>query len=576
LRDGADHISFAAGGGFSKKIIVDGGIGNDTVDAGLTAITYKMATYDKTSHSIAESDIVTNWSLGTIQLGEGKTFSSISLVNYGAKNDTIAVAGNAENNGLVFFNGDDKGDGTGTKKLYTSFSVVDVAGTGHVGATFGTYISDGKVTKKAVLTGANTYSSIADALSDSNLYVGSVSVAGGHGTRAGATSLMSGLSFASSTTKNRIYLGHSDGTGEEYEDTAQYINIGRVITSSVIGNSWAFGDVAESVQGVMLTAGGAGDSLCGLGGAADTLVGGDFAGTTGAKTGRVYFGVTNSSGSDVVTNFKTGNGKKNEKTDVALLIGGFDFANTKSDGTNLILSASGENKITLQEVSQNVDTDANGLFVNYQVGIGDEYASLYTALLDTKGGQTLEYSADADYIIGGLTASGETTLETGANKAMLNFGDGNKAMHGVKNIDASSALEGSMVLGNSDLAQSITGSASGTSFICGGFGGAMGDLNADTLVGGGVDSVTTGYFVGKNLGSDVVNNVTSKDVINFLNTNLSDFTGMTRTDSTVVCYFQGGNSVTVNAKDSFANVKDLTINFQDKSLTFDGKDFKQA
>ena len=301
-----------------------------------------------------------------------------------------------------------------------------------------------------------------------------------------------------------------------------------------------------------LEAGGANDSLWGgIGGSNDLLV--------SNKNNRTYFAAGYDNGKDTIEGFKYGLDAKgeNQAVDVVYFLDGASYLSV--EGGSFIAGTSEENNIKL--------TGEGTKDITFAYELGKE---LSTARVDmTAGGTTnIEYDNNAEWYIGQGAASavnfGENAVQFAYNSkyASLNIGT----------LNAANTKDGSLINGSNDLNQTVIASGVGASSVCGGFYGIFENGNTDTLIGGGDGNET--FYVGKNMGSDVVTNAADGDSIVFLATKVSDITGLSNASEGFNVNFNG-TDIAVKLADgkSMADMKNLTAKFDDGEYVYNGTDW---
>ena len=354
------------------------------------------------------------------------------------------------------------------------------------------------------------------------------------------------VSFGSSK-KTNIFFGAS-GNGEEWGDNAVYSDITNVKTSD-IGASLLINGTGNNAT---LEAGGANDSLWGgIGGSNDLLV--------SNKNNRTYFAAGYDNGRDTIEGFKYGLDAKgeNQAVDVVYFLDGASYLSV--EGGSFIAGTSEENNIKL------IGEGTKDITFAYELG-----KELSTARVDmTNGGSTnIEYDGNAEWYIGQGEASavnfGENAVQFAYNSkyASLNIGT----------LNATNTKDGSLINGSNDLNQTVIASGVGASSVCGGFYGNFENGNNDTLIGGGDGNET--FYVGKNMGSDVVTNAADGDSIVFLATKVSDITGLSNASEGFNVNFNG-TDIAVKLADgkSMADMKNLTAKFDDGEYVYNGFDW---
>ena len=343
------------------------------------------------------------------------------------------------------------------------------------------------------------------------------------------------VSFGSSK-KTNIFLGAS-GNGEEWGDTAVYSDITNVKTSNV-GNSLLINGTGNNAT---LEAAGANDSLWGgIGGSNDLLV--------SNKENRTNFAAGYDNGRDTIEGFKYGLDAKgeNQAVDVVYFLDGASYLSV--EGGSFIAGTSEDKNIKLTSDGEGTKD------ITFAYELGKE---LSTARVDmTNGGNTnIEYDENAEWYIG----QGESSaVNFGENAVQIAFNSKYGALN-VVTLNAANTKDGSIINGSNDLNQTVIASGVGSSSICGGFYGDFVNGNNDTLIGGGEGNDT--FYVGKNMGSDVVTNATNGDTVIFLASKMSDVTGINTSSEGFSVNFDG-TEITIKLADgkSMTDMKNLTAN----------------
>lgn len=259
--------------------------------------------------------------------------------------------------------------------------------------------------------------------------------------------------------------------------------------------------------------------LWGGDGGNDTLVGG---------AGRDMFWLGIGCGSDFADNFTIGDSSSSDI--VNFYYGGIGpiyrsngtVVLTIEDGSSLSLNvgSSVESVIQYSFDSQNV----------YKAKIGNSYEN-----------NTLYYDSSVSFYKGGELS--DTLMVTGGGEHQIWLdGSHGKLFDNIDNIDAANSYGTYELAG--DYRDNTVSSGNGVSSLFGGWGGN------DTLNGGSGQDM---FWVGKNLGDDVINNVSANDTVNFFNAKLSDISGINISDNNIYFNFYEGGSVTVAGGASAGN-----------------------
>lgn len=240
-----------------------------------------------------------------------------------------------------------------------------------------------------------------------------------------------------------------------------------------------------------------------------------------------YSGKRSSSGSEVTTDFKSGN---NESSDVIVITAASRLSNVKRSGKNVSLIMSNGNSIKLQ-----TNSSSSEAIIQYSAD-GNNIFGAKIGASDTK---SLNYDNAVTY----FQLGGNGTLNvtgSGQNNVWLDGSQG-KSFSGINNIKATG--NGQNILAGNSANNSIV-SGSGNSSLWGGAGN-----NSDTLIGG---NGTDMFWYGKNDGEDIINNASSSDVVNLYDVRLQDITAATTFGKKTSLTFNTGKHLQINSTENLS------------------------
>jgi hypothetical protein len=358
----------------------------------------------------------------------------------------------------------------------------------------------------------------------------------------------------SSTTKKNVVLANTVGE-KHWDDVNVYANVATVKGSKAGGSMIVNG--VDSISAYILTQG-KNDSIWGANnGAADTIE------VSNGKNAAIFSGAND--GLDVVKGYKFGDSLKT--ADAVRFLDGVEY-----------ISAS-EGKLTFGKDSSNAvevqfGTGTSGVYkVAYGFGTGDEK---YIAGVDatTNGNGSIAYDSLASVYIG----QGGSNISVGSAAKDVKLGwDGGAGYVSIAGIDAGLAADGAVVVGTTDNEQTITGSSRGASSISGGFvADEWTDGNNDVLIGGNVATKSTTFFVGKKMGKDEIQKLSTQDNIVFLGTKYSDldnFKADAADGGFTFKFSETGNRITADVASGkkLGDIKDVSLYFDDGTYVWDGK-----
>ncbi|MBP3722877.1 MAG: hypothetical protein J6I62_06480, partial [Selenomonadaceae bacterium] len=191
----------------------------------------------------------------------------------------------------------------------------------------------------------------------------------------------------------------------------------------------------------------------------------------------------------------------------------------------------------------------------------------------------ITYGSDVNVYIGQGDNS-VVKIDSTAKDVKLGW-DGGAGYVNIGGVDAAMAADGAVIVGTTDNAQSIAGSSRGASSISGGFvAEEWTDDNADTLVGGGVATKSTTFFVGDKMGKDEIQNLSSKDNIVFLGSKYEDLVKFNpeATENSLTFKFSNGNTIeaSVVSGRKLSNLTDVSLYFDDGTYVWNGSEFAKS
>ncbi len=278
-------------------------------------------------------------------------------------------------------------------------------------------------------------------------------------------------------------------------------------------------------------------------------------------------------------------GTEDEKTaDVLALMHGMgvhSLQGSEHNRVNLIVGADAENNFTFQSITEGV----HDIMYTWDLGANNFVARVDTSLRGSDSG--FNYGDDVDFYLG-FDKGTELTLDAKDTGKMVNYGGKNVIM-GISTIDGSASTAGGNILnGETNHAEYIIGSAKAADTLCGGIDSKDKDTAADTLEGGAGADV---FWVGAEMGNDVINNITDGDTIVFLNSKFADATlnyenermqDLADSHWMTVNFSEeaGGASIRLTPgnglTDHMHEVKNVTAVFDDGTYTWDGSTWTKA
>lgn len=494
------------------SVSITGGDGADTINL--------SGTGNEIVIGLAGADEINKWSESAGATDKGNTVS----IEGGFSNFATVVSG--VENGQAVVNGTTitSSDATKYSKLGVNVATAD----------------DGTVS--ALLVGEDTLQSGANIKFENYSYI--------------VADTVNGALNLGDTSKKVVFLGNTTAGDDNWGDTNAYVNI-KSVTGSSANKSLLIGSVENG--GATIKAVGTSDSVWGGdNGAADEIQLSDN------KSQIVYSGAYD--GLDSVTSgfssYKAGKSNYVRFLDgvsyIAVEEGKFTVGADSSNGVEISMTKDGANRVSY--------------------GFGLEGGETYLAAIDASAaGDNIAYDSNINMYFGQGEKS-TVSITSSAGAAKLNW-DGGAGTSSIGTINGLNAAEGSILVGSTDMAQSIVGSAKGASSIAGGLADVSGvwtDSKADTLVGSGVANKATTFFVGANMGSDEIKQLSNGDTITFLSTKFSDLVNFKydTTDGDLTFRFTGGTvEASLASGKKLSGVKDITFNFDDAKYVWDGKVF---
>ena len=522
--EGADTVSIGGNVNASSQVLISGGEGTDTITLSKTG---RETVVLGTGHGL---DSVQNW-----LESKGDT----------AKGNTISLKG-----AIDTFN---------VRTVTGGYADVSIEATGAI--TNGATISSGTSNNQLgvnLITSDDTYSA---------LLVGKDSLSSTVGTKFDNFGYIiadeSETLNLGDTNKKTVVLAN-EVDQKHWGDVNVYQNVTTVIASGA-GNSFLVNGVAD--KSARLEAAGKNDSIWGgANGVGDTIA---FNNTTKATNVKIFTGAKD--GVDSVVSYTYATDTKLANANAIRFLDGVEYI--VAGENNLTIGANADNNVEVRATAS-----AAGNKVAYGFGTGDDK---YIAMVDmTKGGNAnLTYGSDVSVYIG----QGDKTnikVDSSAKEVKLGW-DGGAGYVSIGGVDAAMAADGAVIVGTTDNAQSIAGSSRGASSISGGFvADKWTDDNADTLVGGGVATKSTTFFVGEQMGRDEIQNLSSKDNIVFLGSKFADLVGFKDPDTAdnSITFKFANNTIEANLASgkTMKNLTDVSLYFDDGTYIWNGSEFAKA
>jgi hypothetical protein len=421
------------------------------------------------------------------------------------------------------------------------------------------------------------------------------------------------LDLTGITDKKSVYLNNGLGKGD-WDDTNSYsANMTSVISSSV-GGSRIIGDYENSVyfygsghldslfggyaydhtssrhivnggtevDGVTVSV----DTLASASGKKAWMGSSDYSGQT--KVELLHNGMNTYNFGFVGEDYSvTGSSVKGTETDdtadVLTLMNGMgthSLQGSEHSRANLIVGANASNNFTFQSISEGV----HDILYTFELGRDPQKARVDTSLSGSTA--NFNYQDDVAFYLG-FNNGTVLTMNADDSGKKVNYGGGNVIVD-ISTIDGSAAAGGNILNGQENHAEYIVASKKVGDTLCGGITSGNTDTANDTLVGGAGADV---FWVGAEMGNDVINNLTDGDTIVFLGSKFADAT-LNYENERMVDYadshwmtvsFDNGDSktkISVTPGDGIAthmsDLKDVTAVFDDGTYTWDGSKWTQA
>jgi len=315
-------------------------------------------------------------------------------------------------------------------------------------------------------------------------------------------------------------------------------------------------------EAMILVASGSGDTIVtGTKGVNDTLV--------SAGSGKhTTFYLNKGTGENTVVNFVFGGNEDSD--DVVALDSSFS-----SNG--LIMPSSGSVKVGFDDTgSLNLtgSTGQNEFAYNYGGNLGIANVDM------SDGGMEMSFDPEANLYVGQgkntslVFKSGDFIAGTGNNGSFAGFGwnspyisEGFGVIDGRNGLVA--AINGDNVVDKVIYASTVVGASSSAAgnevFLCGGLGENFSNPTADTLVGS--ENGNTTFYIGHKMGNDVITNAVDGDKIVLIDTKWNDITFSELGDSYIKGSASNGDVVTINSKNKLSELNNVTVQFDDVTLT---------
>jgi hypothetical protein len=360
-------------------------------------------------------------------------------------------------------------------------------------------------------------------------------------------------------TTNKTTVVAANNTDEKHwGDTNIYQNVVKIISSSKGKSLIVNGKENESIAATLK---GANDSIWG----ANNLVGDNISLTSG-KDQIVFSGAND--GLDTVRDYVYGTSAS--KANAIRFLDGIGYV--AADKNALVFGADENNG-----VSVSLKGDAAGDKVAYGFGTeGDKYLAMVDATAGSNG--RITYGSDVNVYIGQGDNS-YISVDSAAKDVKLGW-DGGAGYVSIGGVIGTMAADGAVIIGTTDNQQTISGSSRGASSISGGFvADKWTDENADVLIGGNVATKSTTFFVGKDMGKDEIQNLSSKDNIVFLGTKFEELVKFNpeATDTDFSFQFANNNIIEASAGGKkLSAIKDVSLYFDDGTYIWNGSTIEKA
>ncbi|MBO6303704.1 MAG: hypothetical protein J6M62_01315 [Selenomonadaceae bacterium] len=344
---------------------------------------------------------------------------------------------------------------------------------------------------------------------------------------------------------------------KHWGDTNVYQNVSK-ITSSSKGKSLIINGVENTSISAKLE--GTNDSIWG----ANNIVGDEI--TLKKEKNQIVFSGAND-GVDSVKGYVYGTSAS--KANAVRFLDGIGYV--AADKKALVFGADENNGVHVGLLGT-----TTGEKVAYGFGTeGDKYLAMVDATEGSNG--KITYGSDVNVYIGQGDSS-YISVDSAAKDVKLGW-DGGAGYVNIGGVDGTMAADGAVIVGLNDYAQSIAGSSRGASSISGGFvADEWTDTKADTLVGGGVATKSTTFFVGEKMGKDEIQNLSSKDNIVFLGSKFEDLVKFTpETTDTEFSFKFADNLIEASAGGKkLSAIKDVSLYFDDGTYIWNGSTIEKA
>ena len=358
------------------------------------------------------------------------------------------------------------------------------------------------------------------------------------------------------TAKKSVVVLANEVDTKHWGDNNVYQNI-TTVKSSTAGKSLIINGKETETS---IYAAGSNDSIWGgANGVADTY------GTSTSKTNISIF-TGKDDGLDVLSNYTFGTTK--DKANVVRFLDGVEYIAAGNKSLTFGANDSNALAVTFDNTGDNKIAYAFG-------SDGEKYIAGVDA---SSNGGSIAYDSLASVYIG--QGDNSKIVASSGDEVKLGW-DGGAGYVNVGVIDATLAKEGSVVVGTTEYGQSIAGSYRGASSISGGFvADKWTDENADTLVGGGVATKSTTFFVGKDMGRDEIIDLSSKDNIVFLGTKYADLVSDLAPDASdnSLTFKFAGNTIEASLQTgkTMKSLTDVSLYFDDGTYVWNGTEFAKA
>ena len=562
--DGFTKITFDAKSGKAAQISLSG-----IKDSGVAILGSTVTAADANDEIVIGSDLKRS----TVSITGGSGKDSITLSGTGAElivmNGTTATSGDSVTGWLSTDGDKEKGNTLKIDGLMSTFNVHNVTGSqvliGQGGAESATSVDGVATTLNSSLVNAGTnYGFGVNIKAADDTY--SALLVGGD-----AMTSVQGVKFdkydyvvadvnktlnLGTTNKTTVVLANTTDE-KHWGDTNVYQNVSK-ITSSSKGKSLIINGVENTSISAKLE--GTNDSIWG----ANNIVGDEI--TLKKEKNQIVFSGAND-GVDSVKGYVYGTSAS--KANAVRFLDGIGYV--AADKKALVFGADENNGVHVGLLGT-----TTGEKVAYGFGTeGDKYLAMVDATEGSNG--KITYGSDVNVYIGQGDSS-YISVDSAAKDVKLGW-DGGAGYVNIGGVDGTMAADGAVIVGLNDYAQSIAGSSRGASSISGGFvADEWTDTKADTLVGGGVATKSTTFFVGEKMGKDEIQNLSSKDNIVFLGSKFEDLVKFTpETTDTEFSFKFADNLIEASAGGKkLSAIKDVSLYFDDGTYIWNGSTIEKA